>query len=142
MRGLNQWIGIGNLGKDLEVKRFEDGKVVASTSMAINEDWKDSDGNKHEKTEWVNLVVWGKLADIFEQYLHKGSKVFIQGRIQSRSWDKEDGTKGYKTEIVVSGMQMLDRRASSDSGPQPEEGGPPAARAAQSPGASSDDLPF
>ena len=114
---LNRWMGIGRCGKDPEIRYTGSGKPVANFSMAINESWKDSEGTLQEKVEWVNVVAWEKLAEIIQQYLHKGSKCYIEGKMQTRSYDdKNTGTKKYITEIVASQLIMLDSKPQSDSG--------------------------
>jgi len=106
-KSLNKFIGIGNLGKDPELRYTQSGTAVASFSLALNESWKDDQGNIKEKTEWVNCVAWKKLAEVCGEYLKKGSKIFIEGKVQTRSWEK-DGEKKYATEIVIDNLLMLD----------------------------------
>jgi single-strand DNA-binding protein len=103
---LNKVILIGNLGKDPELKSTSGGKEVATFSIATTEKW-TSNGQKQEKTEWHNIVVWGKLAGLCAKYLAKGRPVYIEGKITTRSWDSDDGTKHYKTEIVVDTVKFL-----------------------------------
>ena len=110
MASKNLVILIGNLGKDVEYKVTPSGTPVANFSIATSETWKDKDGNKQEKTEWHNIVLWGKTAEIANQYLKKGSSVFIEGKLQTRSWDDKDGNKKYMTEIVGQSMQMLGKK--------------------------------
>lgn len=108
---------VGNVGKDPEVRTTGSGQQVASFSLATSRRWKDRDGNKQEQTEWHNVVAWGKLADIVARFVTKGSKLYIQGRIETQSWDdKESGQKRYKTQIVADQMTMLGDRKSGDSG--------------------------
>lgn len=108
MGSVNSCHFIGNLGKDPEVRYTASGQAVASFSIGCNESWVDKDsGQKKEKTEWVNICVWGKLAEICGEYLKKGKQVYIEGRLQTRSWDDKDGNKRYMTEIVASNMVML-----------------------------------
>ena len=121
-RGINKVILIGNLGGDPEVRYTPSGAAVANVNLATNESWTDRGGEKQERTEWHRLVFWSKLAEIVGQYLHKGSKVYVEGRLQTRSWDDQSGQKRYTTEIVVTDMQMLDGRGEGGAGPQ---GGPP-----------------
>lgn len=104
---LNKAILIGRLGKDPEVRRTNNGQAVARFSLATNEHWNDKNGERQERTEWHNIVVWGKLAEICEQYLNKGRMVFVEGRIQTREYDDRDGNKRRITEIVASDMRML-----------------------------------
>lgn len=103
---LNQMQLIGNLGKDPETRALNDGSTVVNFSVATSESWKDKDGNKQEKTEWHNVSAFGKLADIIAQYLHKGSKVFIQGKLTTRKWEK-DGQAHYTTSITAKDLVML-----------------------------------
>lgn len=110
-KSLNKVILIGNLGKDPELRYTNSGVPVGTFSLATNEQWKDSEGNVQERTEWHNIVAWQKLAEICAEYLKKGSKVYIEGRLQTRSWeDKNTGQKRYTTEIVANDMIMLDRK--------------------------------
>jgi single-strand DNA-binding protein len=108
-KSLNKVMLIGNLGKDPEIRYTGAGLPVATFSLATNESWKDQEGNLQERTEWHNIVAWSKLAEICQQYLKKGKKIYIEGRIQTRSYDdKNTGTKKYMTEIVAANMIMLD----------------------------------
>ncbi|MDP6982686.1 MAG: single-stranded DNA-binding protein [Candidatus Latescibacteria bacterium] len=109
-RGVNKVILIGNLGGDPEVRYTPNGAAVANVNLATNESWTDRNGEKQDRTEWHRLVFWSKLAEIVGQYLKKGSKVYIEGRLQTRSWDDQSGQKRYTTEVVVNDMQMLDGR--------------------------------
>jgi single-strand DNA-binding protein len=108
-RGLNKVMLIGHLGKDPELKYTPGGAAVATVSLATNESYKDKDGNQQEKTEWHRLVIWNKQAEIAAEYLKKGAQIFVEGKLQTRSWDK-DGQKHYMTEVVVLGFQMLGRK--------------------------------
>lgn len=107
---LNRSQLIGNLTRDPEMKQIPGGRVVASFGIATNFNWKDQNGEKQSKAEFHNIVVWGKLAEICGQYLKKGAKIFIEGRLQTRDWEGEDGVKRYRTEIVADNMIMLDRK--------------------------------
>lgn len=108
---LNKVMIIGNLGRDPEVRSTASGQPVADFSVATTRKWRDRDGNRQEQTEWHNVVCWGKQAEIAGQYLRKGKQVFIEGRLQTRSWDdKNSGEKRYKTEIIVENFQMLGSR--------------------------------
>lgn len=115
-KGINKVILVGNLGKDPEVKYMPSGDAVANITLATSETWNDkSSGEKKEKTEWHRVVFFGKLAEIVGQYLKKGSKVYIEGKLQTRKWQGQDGQDRYTTEVVVDmtgTMQMLDSRAS------------------------------
>lgn len=106
---VNKVILVGNLGKDPELRYTASGAAVATFSLATSERYKDREGNPQEKTEWHNIVAWRQLAEICGKYLHKGRQVYIEGRIQSRSYDDRDGNKRYITEIVADQMQMLGR---------------------------------
>lgn len=116
MASLNKAMLIGNLGKDPEIKYTPEGLAIAKFSMATKEQWKDKDGQKQDKTEWHNIVAFGKLAEICGEYLAKGKQVYIEGRIQTRSWDDKDGNKKYTTEIVANTMQMLGKADASSKG--------------------------
>ncbi len=108
-KSLNKVMLIGNLGKDPELRYTTSGVAVATFTLATNESWRDQDGNMKERTEWHTIVTWKKLAEICGEWLKKGKKVFIEGRIQTRSYDdKNTGTKRYVTEIVAENMIMLD----------------------------------
>lgn len=106
---LNKVMLIGNLTRDPEIRNTPNGTNVASFSIATNYVWKDQSGQKQEKAEFHNIVAWRKLADICGQYLRKGSKIYIEGRLQTRDWDGQDGVKRYRTEIIADNMIMLDR---------------------------------
>jgi len=107
MASLNKAMIIGNLGKDPEIRTTPSGQSVATFSLATSEKFKNKSGEMEERTEWHNIVLWGKLADIAGQYLTKGKSVFIEGRIQTRKWEGKDGHDRYTTEIVGDRMQML-----------------------------------
>ena len=109
-RGVNKVILIGNLGADPELKYTPSGAAVSNFSLATNESWVDGKGERQEKTEWHRIVVWGKLAEICHEFLKKGSKIYVEGRLQTRSWDGQDGNKRYTTEVVARDVQMLDSR--------------------------------
>ena len=112
---LNKVILIGNLGQDPEVKYTAGGAAVTTLSLATSESWKDKDtGSDQEKTEWHRVVLWRRLAEIAGEYLKKGSKVYIEGQLQTRKWE-QDGQTGYTTEVVGRDMQFLDSRGSSSS---------------------------
>jgi single-strand DNA-binding protein len=118
MSGVNKVIVLGNLGQDPEVKFMPSGEAVANISIATSESWKDKQtGEPKEKTEWHRVVMFGKLAEIAGEYLKKGSKVYIEGALQTRKWQNAQGQDQYTTEIVVKGfngtMQMLDSRGGS-----------------------------
>ena len=107
MLGVNKVILIGNLGKDPELRYTPGGQPTASFSLATTERWNDKSGKRQEHTEWHNIVAWGKLAELVNQYLKKGRSAYIEGRINTRSWDDRDGNKKYKTEIVASQVHFL-----------------------------------
>ncbi len=110
-RGINKVILIGNLGNDPEVKYMPNGNAVANISVATAESWKDkSTGERVEKTEWHRVVLFGRLGEIAGEYLKKGSKVYIEGRLQTRKWQGQDGQDRYTTEIVANDMQMMDSK--------------------------------
>ncbi len=121
-RGLNKVMLIGHLGNDPELRTTASGQSVVNFTIATNENFKDSSGNLQEKTEWHRLVAWGKLAEICNQYLKKGRQVYVEGRLQTRSWDDtKSGEKKYTTEIVCSDMQMLGSQGHTESNPQHDE---------------------
>jgi len=107
-RSLNKVELIGHLGKDPELRYLTSGKAVAVFSIATGEEWKDEDGKKQERTDWHNIQAWGKLAEICAQYLKKGSLVYVDGSIHTRSYDDKNGVKRYVTEIVIQKLLMLD----------------------------------
>jgi single-strand DNA-binding protein len=106
MASVNKVILIGSLGRDPEVRFMTNGEAVANFSMATSENWKAKDGTKQEKTEWHNIVAYRKLAEIIGEYLKKGEPVYIEGKLQTRKWEK-DGVTRYSTEIIADTMQML-----------------------------------
>ena len=110
---VNKVILVGNLGDEPVIRYTGDGKAIANLRVATSESWMDKEGNKQERTEWHKVSVFDKLAEICQKYLHKGSKVFLEGKLQTRSWDK-DGVQQYTTEVVLSGwnstLMMLDKK--------------------------------
>lgn len=112
--GVNKVILLGNLGKDPEVRTFDGGNKVTRFPLATTETYKNKDGEKQEQTEWHNIVLWRGLAEIAEKYLQKGSQVFIEGRIRSRSWDDKEGNKRYITEIFGDNLTLLGRKRDSN----------------------------
>ena len=117
MSGVNKVILVGHLGRDPEVRYTKSGQAVASFSLATSEKWTDKNtSEKHEKTEWHRIVAWGKLGEICGEYLVKGKQVYIEGRLQTREWEDNDGNKRHTTEIVASNMTMLDQAGSGQSG--------------------------
>lgn len=119
MAGVNKVILIGNLGKDPEVRYLESGSVVANVTLATTESYKDRNGNRVDNTEWHDLEMWDGLAKIAEQYLKKGSSIFVEGKIKSDTWQDEQGNNRKKTRIRVLNMTMLGGRSDSmnDAGP-------------------------
>jgi single-strand DNA-binding protein len=113
---LNKAQVIGRITQEVELKQTPNGQNVTSFSIATNRNWTDSSGMKQEQVEFHNIVLWGKLAEIAGQYVKKGSKLFLEGRLQTRSWEAQDGTKRYRTEIVGENMIMLDNRTDSKPG--------------------------
>lgn len=138
---INKVILVGHLGQDPEVRSMPSGQPVTSFRMATNRKWTDRDGNKQEQTEWHSIVCFGRQAEIAGQYLTKGKQVFVEGRLQTRSWeDKETGKKMYRTEIVCNNFQMLGGRSGYESAPQaPAEF---AAEPDMNAGPTDDDIPF
>lgn len=110
-RGVNKVILIGNLGKDPEIRYTANGAAIANVTIATSESWKDKNtGEQVEKTEWHRVVFFNRLAEIVGEYLKKGSKIFVEGRLQTRKWQDQQGQDKYTTEIVANEMQMLDSR--------------------------------
>ena len=117
MASVNKVILVGRLGKDPEIRSTPSGQSVTKFTIATDERFTDRSGERQERTEWHNIVAWGKLAEICGQYLKKGKLVYIEGSIRTDSWDdKESGQKKYRTEIIANAMQMLDRRDGESSG--------------------------
>src|SRR6266850_4743107 len=140
-KSLNKVQLIGNLGKDPELSYTPSGVAVAKFSVATGERWKDQEGNDKERTEWHNIVAWRKLAEICGQYLKKGSKVYLEGRLQTRSWDdKNTGVKRYATDVVADDMIMLD--AKGGGAPAPSDAQQVSEESPVSSGSEKDDLPF
>lgn len=138
---VNKVILIGRLGRDPELRYTPDGTAVATLNLATNVIWKDKDGNQQERTEWHRIVAWRKLAEICGEWLKKGSHIYVEGRLQTRSWEDKNGVKRFTTEIVADRMQMLDRKgevvaAEAEEPPEIGEVSEP-----ETP-ASGDDLPF
>lgn len=136
---INKAMLIGRLGKDPEVRYTPDGAMVTSFSLATDEQWKDKNGEKVQKTEWHRIVTFGKLAEICGNYLVKGKLIYIEGRIQTRSWEDKEGVKRYTTEIVANNMQMLDSKGQNKSGDASPDS-PPSPSADAAPPV--DDVPF
>lgn len=138
---INKAILIGNLGADPELRYTQNGTAMATFTIATTERWKNKEGGQEEKTEWHRIVAWRQLAEICGNYLQKGSKVYIEGSIQTRQWDDKDGNKRYTTEIVARDMKMLTPKGAGGQGDDqfPEEPPAPAAPAAPVGG---DEVPF
>jgi single-strand DNA-binding protein len=107
MSGVNKVIIVGRLGADPEVKTISSGQTVCNLSVATSENWTDRDGQKQERTEWHRIVVWGRMAEVCGQHLSKGRQVYLEGRLQTRSWEDQQGQKRYTTEIVATTVQFL-----------------------------------
>ena len=131
MSGVNKVILVGHLGKDPEVRTLEGGSKVANCTLATSESYKNKEGVKVENTEWHNLVFWNQLAGIVEQFLKKGSQIYVEGKLATRSWEDKDGNKRYTTEVVCREMVMLGGRGDGGGG-QPTQEYP----------ASHNDIPF
>ena len=129
---VNKVILVGNVGKDPEIRYLEGGTAVCTFPMATSETYRNRDGERVTTTEWHNVVLWRGLAEIAERYVKKGSQLFIEGKIRTRSWDDKDGNKRYTTEIIADNMQMLGRKQ-DDTG----EAGAPAAGPVSQPAGSS-----
>ena len=113
-RGLNKVMVIGHLGKDPEMRYTPSGRPVTTFSVAVSRSWNTADGERRTETEWFNIVAWGNLAEICKQYLHKGQQVYIEGRLQTRRWEDNEGQKRTSVEVVANEMMMLgDRRDNS-----------------------------
>lgn len=145
-RGVNKVILIGNLGKDPEVRYTPNGLAVSNLTLATSESWKDKQsGEMVEKTEWHRIVMYQRLAEIAGEYLRKGSKVYIEGRLQTRKWqDKTTGQDKYATEIIAENMQMLDSKGggSSDSSSYEKPSSSTAPQSAPALETFDDDIPF
>lgn len=144
MSGVNKVIIVGRLGADPELKTVTGGQSVARLSIATSENWTDKQGQKQERTEWHRIVVWGKLAELCGKYLTKGRQAYVEGRLQTRSWEDQQGQKRYATEIVANTVQFLGstqgmsegRQSHSDGGFPTQDFGPEPAFD------SSDEIPF
>jgi single-strand DNA-binding protein len=137
MASVNKVILIGNLGKDPELRYTPSGQAVATFSIATTDKWRDKDGQLQERTDWHNIVLWGRQAELANEYLKKGRSVYLEGRIQTRNYDDKDGVKRYITEIIVQRMQFLGGRAEGGA----EQAAPPPEEPAEST-SEDDDLPF
>ncbi|MCF0172777.1 MAG: single-stranded DNA-binding protein [Bacteroidales bacterium] len=122
MAALNKVLLIGNVGRDPEIRDLESGAAVATFTLATTEVFRDQNGGTREQTEWHNIVAWRRLAELSRNYIRKGSQIYVEGRLRSRSWDGQDGQKRYITEIVADVIQLLGRR--DGQGGQPGQGMP------------------
>ena len=116
---VNKVILVGNVGSDPEAKHLDSGQVVVNFSLATSENYKDKNGEKVSKTEWHRIVIWGKLAEVVDKWVKKGSKLYLEGKIVTKQWDDKDGNKRYTTEISVNNMTML-----GDGGKKNDEAAP------------------
>lgn len=141
---INKAILIGNVGNDPEVRHLEGGTPVANFSLATSETYTNRNGERVTQTEWHNIVVWRGLAEVVEKYVKKGSQLYIEGRIRTRSWDDRDGNKRYTTEIVCDNMQMLGKKSDSSGAPQSQSTDNSVASESSAPTTPEpdDDLPF
>jgi single-strand DNA-binding protein len=150
-RGVNKVILIGNLGQDPEVKYMPNGNAVANITVATSESWKDKNtGEQVDKTEWHRVVFFRRLAEIVGEYLKKGSKIYIEGKLQTRKWQDKNGADHWTTEVIANEMQMLDSRGGGSSDFNQGQGSAPSqsaqqsapAQAAPAPNDFDDDIPF
>ena len=116
MAGVNKAILVGNLGRDPELRHTPNGQAVVNFTLATSENWTDKNGERQERTEWHRIVVWGKTAEMCNQYLSKGRTVYIEGRIQTREWEDKDGNKRYTTEINAQTVQFIGPRTDGGGG--------------------------
>ena len=123
-RGVNKVILVGNLGADPEIRQSPNGSVVANLNIATGEAWKDQQGQLQERTEWHRVVMFGRTAEIARDYLHKGSKLYLEGRLQTRKWQDKNGQDRYTTEIVAQEFQMLDRAGNEGESSAPRRNAP------------------
>ncbi|MCG3153697.1 MAG: Single-stranded DNA-binding protein [bacterium] len=142
-RGLNKVMLIGHVGRDPEIKYTPGGLAVATFSVATNESFKDKEGKQQDRTEWHRIVAFGRTAEVMGEYLKKGQLVYVEGRLQTRSWDDDKGQKRYITEIVANSVQFLSRKGEGvDTGAAAEIPPPGDDFAPPSAGEASEDLPF
>jgi single-strand DNA-binding protein len=121
VRGLNKVLVIGNVGRDPEMRYIPSGKPVTSFSVAATRSWTNSDGERREETEWFNVVAWGNLAEICKQHIRKGQQVYVEGRLQTRSWEDHEGKKRFRTELVANEMILLGDRRNAVNGIEPTD---------------------
>jgi len=117
MRDLNKVMLIGNLTRDPELRSTNSGQTVASFAVATNRSWNDAQGTRQDAVEYIDIVAWGKLAEIVGQIYRKGRRTYIEGRLQTRSWDAQDGSKRYKTEVIASDLILLDKAPAGEVAP-------------------------
>jgi single-strand DNA-binding protein len=115
MRGLNKVMIIGQLGRDPEMRYTPSGRPVTSFSVATTRSWTSSEGDRREETEWFNVVAWGNLAEICKQYLRKGQPVYVEGRLQTRGWEDQEGKKHFRTELVANEVIIMSERRAETS---------------------------
>lgn len=140
MASVNKVILIGHLGKDPEIRYTNNGTAVASFSIATTRRYKDSNDETKEETEWHRITTWSRLAEIASEYLHKGSLVYVEGRLTTRKWQDKEGQDRYTTEIVAESMQFLDKKPSEGERPKKPAAKPAATKSA--PVEDDDDIPF
>lgn len=139
---VNKVMLMGRLGADPELRTISSGQAVANFNLATSENWVDRDGQKQEKTEWHRVVVWGKLAELCRQYLSKGRQVFVEGKLQTRSWEDQQGQKRYTTEIVASNIQFIGGANDRPAANNYNSGGPAMDFSPEPSFDSSEDIPF
>jgi single-strand DNA-binding protein len=120
-RGLNKVMVIGHVGRDPEMRYTPGGKPVTSFSVATGRSWTNSEGERREETEWFNVVAWGNLAEICKQHIRKGRQVYVEGRLQTRSWEDHEGKKRFRTELVANEMILLGDRRNAVNGIEPTD---------------------
>lgn len=121
MRDLNKVMLIGNLTRDPELRSTNSGQTVASFAIATNRSWNDAQGTRQDAVEYIDIVAWGKLAEIVGQIYRKGRRTYVEGRLQTRNWEAQDGTKRYKTEVIASDLILLDRAPAGEVAPLQNE---------------------
>ena len=151
---LNKVMLIGRLGRDPEIRYTNSGSAVANFSVATTETWKDKQGQRQERTEWHNIVAWGRLADFSQNYLKKGKLIYVEGRLQTRDWTDKDNVKHYKTETVANTINFMEKLSDSQGqgapgaapgpyeDPGPQDPGPPADTGDEQGAYVEDDIPF
>jgi len=144
-RDLNKVMVIGRLGRDPEMRYTPGGSPVTTFSVAAGRQWKDSNGETREETEWFNIVAWNKLAEICKDYLRKASRVYVEGRLQTRQWQDQDGQTHYRTEVIATDMIILEGRSSRENVPYDDFEQRPSLRSGaqqESPDIGDEDIPF